>query len=77
MYVYLLGVPVTVPVRQYAFLHVGDIGIGSVADPHQKNADADLGKNLDADADSRPYCKCRICRYKYSYLCDRIKNFQT
>jgi cellulose synthase/poly-beta-1,6-N-acetylglucosamine synthase-like glycosyltransferase len=27
----------------------------SVADPHRKNADADLGKNLNSDADSCPY----------------------
>jgi hypothetical protein len=26
----------------------------SVADPHQKNADADPGKNIDADPDSCP-----------------------
>jgi hypothetical protein len=29
--------------------------IRSVADPYRKNADADSGKNLNADADSCPY----------------------
>ncbi len=31
----------------------------SVADPHKKNADADPGKNLDADVDPDAYsCPC-------------------
>jgi hypothetical protein len=29
--------------------------LASVADPHRKNANADPGKNLNADADSGPY----------------------
>jgi hypothetical protein len=38
------------------FLLLGEIS--SVADPHRKKADADPGKNLNADAglDSCPYC---------------------
>jgi hypothetical protein len=42
------------------FLHaLSSLAISSVADPHRKNADADPGKNLnadpDADADSCSY----------------------
>ncbi len=33
----------------------------SVADPHRKNADADPGKNLDANAD--PDADADSCRY--------------
>jgi hypothetical protein len=37
------------------FLYIYNVLPTSVADPHRKNADADPGKNLKADADSCPY----------------------
>ncbi len=41
----------------------GETGHNSVADPHRKNADADPGKNLNADADAAEEPVADSCPY--------------